>query len=90
MSCDKDQETRRPIPVEIYQPKPGPLALGLTIAGTALSPLESIGIVLIFVVSILLQREDLRNRFIRLVGSDNLQRTTLAMNDAAGRLSRFF
>jgi hypothetical protein len=22
------QETRRPIPVEIYQPKPGPLALG--------------------------------------------------------------
>jgi AI-2E family transporter len=62
----------------------------VTIAGTALSPLESIGIVLIFVVFILLQREDLRNHFIRLVGSDDLQRTTLAMNDAAGRLSRFF
>jgi len=44
----------------------------------------------IFVIFILLQREDLRNRFIRLVGSSDLQRTTLAMNDAAGRLSRFF
>jgi hypothetical protein len=41
-------------------------------------------------IFILLQREDLRNRFIRLAGSSDLQRTTLAMNDAAGRLSRFF
>jgi predicted PurR-regulated permease PerM len=84
------QEAQRPIPVEIYQPVPGPLALVQTIAGTALSPLETTGIVLIFVVFILLQREDLRNRFIRLVGSGDLQRTTSAMNDAAGRLSRFF
>jgi AI-2E family transporter len=37
-----------------------------------------------------LQREDLRNRFIRLAGSRDLHRTTLAMNDAAERLSRFF
>jgi predicted PurR-regulated permease PerM len=86
----KRQEAQRPIPVEIYQPAPGPLALVQTIAGTALSPLETIGIVLIFIVFILLQREDLRNRFIRLVGSGDLQRTTSAMNDAAGRLSRFF
>jgi len=38
-----------------------------TIAGTALSPLETTFIVVVFVVFILLQREDLRNRFIRLV-----------------------
>jgi predicted PurR-regulated permease PerM len=37
-----------------------------------------------------LQREDLRDRLIRLAGSSDLHRTTLAMNDAAGRLSRFF
>ena len=61
-----------------------------TIAGTALSPLETTFIVVVFVIFILLQREDLRNRFIRLAGSSDLQRTTLAMNDAAGRLSRFF
>ena len=86
----KAEESQRPIPVEVYQPSPGPFTILQTIAGTALSPLETIGIVVIFVVFILLQREDLRNRFIRLVGSGDLQRTTLAMNDAAGRLSRFF
>lgn len=84
------EEGRRPIPVEVHQPSPGPFSILQTIAGTALSPLESLGIVVIFVVFILLQREDLRNRFIRLVGSGDLQRTTVAMNDAAGRLSRFF
>lgn len=89
-SLTKADENPRPIPVEVYQPSPGPFTILQTIAGTALSPLETIGIVVIFVVFILLQREDLRNRFIRLVGSGDLQRTTLAMNDAAGRLSRFF
>jgi len=36
-----------------------------------------------------LQREDLRDRMIRLFGSSDLHRTTLAMNDAARRLSRY-
>lgn len=80
----------KPIPVEIHQPEPGPFAIVQTIAGSALSSLETTGIVVIFVVFILLQREDLRDRFIRLAGSGDLHRTTLAMNDAAGRLSRFF
>lgn len=84
------QEGERPIPVEVHQPSPGPFAIAQIIAGTAFSPLETTFIVIIFVVFILLQREDLRNRFIRLVGPNDLQRTTMAMNDAAGRLSRFF
>ena len=41
-------------------------------------------------IFILLQREDLRNRLIRLAGSHDLQRTTAALDDAAGRLSRLF
>jgi hypothetical protein len=46
----------------------------------------------VFVVAIfiLLQRDDLRDRLIRLFGTRDLHRTTLAMDDAAGRLSRFF
>ena len=86
----KGQESERPIPVEVHQQEPGPFAIVQTIAGTALSPLETTFIVVVFVIFILLQREDLRNRFIRLAGSSDLQRTTLAMNDAAGRLSRLF
>ncbi|WP_051335373.1 AI-2E family transporter [Methylocapsa acidiphila] len=84
------QNEQPPIPVEIRQPSKGPFALAQTIAGSALSPLETTAIVVVFVIFILLQREDLRNRFIKLAGADDLQRTTLAMNDAAARLSRFF
>ena len=41
-------------------------------------------------VFILLQKEDLRDRIIRLFGSGDLHRTTIAMDDAANRLSRYF
>src|SRR6202012_328433 len=54
------------------------------------SPLATTGINVIFVIFILIQREDLRNRLIRLAGSKDLQRTTAALDDAAGRLSRLF
>src|SRR6202043_2057433 len=84
------QESEQPIQVVVRKPGPGALPIVQTIAGTALSPLETAFIVVVFVIFILLQREDLRNRFIRLAGSSDLQRTTLAMNDAAGRLTRFF
>jgi predicted PurR-regulated permease PerM len=53
-------------------------------------PLATTGIIIIFVVFILLQRQDLRNRLVRIAGSHDLQRTTLAMDDAGRRLSRLF
>ncbi|MFC7610555.1 AI-2E family transporter [Teichococcus aestuarii] len=45
---------------------------------------------MVVTVFILVQREDLRDRLIRLFGSTDLHRTTVAMDDAAYRLSRFF
>jgi hypothetical protein len=48
------------------------------------------GIILLFVVFILYQREDLRDRLIRLFGGSDLQRATVTLNDAATRLSRYF
>jgi len=41
------------------------------------------------VIFFLLQRQDLRDRFIRLAGARDLRRTTLALDDAARRLSRY-
>jgi AI-2E family transporter len=61
-----------------------------TLISPLLHPLATTGIIIIFVIFILLQREDLRNRLIRLAGSHDLQRTTAALDDAAGRLSRLF
>src|SRR5262249_709811 len=53
-------------------------------------PLTTTGIIAIFAVFILLQREDLRNRLIKLAGSHDLQKPTAALDDAATRLSRLF
>ena len=80
----------KPIPVEIKEPEPSGWGLYQTIVGTLLPPLATAGIVLLFVVFILLQREDLRDRLIRLFGGSDLQRATSTMTDAATRLSRYF
>ncbi|WP_377848668.1 AI-2E family transporter [Bosea sp. UC22_33] len=80
----------RPIPVEVHQPEPGALETLQAFLSPLIHPLTTTGIVLIFVVFILLKREDLRNRFIRLTGTYDLQKTTAAFDDAAKRLSRLF
>ena len=79
-----------PLQVEVRQPDPGALESLRTLISPLLHPLATTGIIIIFVIFILLQREDLRNRLIRLAGSSDLQRTTAALDDAAGRLSRLF
>jgi predicted PurR-regulated permease PerM len=79
-----------PVPVEVRQPDPGALQSLQALISPLLHPLATTGIIIIFVIFILLQREDLRNRLIRLAGSRDLQRTTAALDDAARRLSRLF
>ena len=61
-----------------------------SIASRLLPPLATAGIVLLIVVFILLQREDLRDRLIRLFGSNDPQRATSTLTDAATRLSHYF
>jgi predicted PurR-regulated permease PerM len=80
----------RPVPVEVLQPDPGALESLRSLIAPLVSPLATTGIIVIFVIFILIQREDLRNRLIRLAGSHDLQRTTAALDDAAARLSRLF
>ncbi|MGA7012193.1 MAG: AI-2E family transporter, partial [Pseudolabrys sp.] len=72
----------RPIPVEVRQPDPGALQTLATFIAPLIHPLATTGIIIIFVVFFLLQQQDLRNRLIRIAGSHDLQRTTLAMDDA--------
>ena len=58
-------------------------------AGSVFQPLATSFIVLIFVIFILLGREDLRDRMLRLAGSSRLYITTQALDDAARRVSRY-
>ncbi|WP_411901648.1 AI-2E family transporter [Methylorubrum thiocyanatum] len=76
--------------VRVQEPDPSPLTLAHNILGPIVEPLTTVGIVLVVVVFLLMQREDLRNRLIRLFGSSDLHRTTVAMDDAASRLGTYF
>jgi predicted PurR-regulated permease PerM len=78
-----------PISVEVREPAPAPLEFLEKIAGSVLGPLSSAVVVLVFVIFILLGREDLRDRVLRLAGSSRLYMTTRALDDAAQRVSRY-
>jgi len=83
-------QDERPILVEVRQPPPTALESISSLISPLLHPLMTTGIVIIFVIFTLLHREDLRNRLIKLAGSHDLQKTTVALDDAAQRLSRLF
>ena len=56
------------MPVEIRASDPTPFQFILEVAGPLLQPLATAGIVVVFVIFFLLQRQDLRDRLIRLPG----------------------
>jgi len=82
--------TTQPLPVEIRQPEPKGLEAIANLVRPLLSPLATSALVILFLLFILLQREDIRDRFLRLAGTADLQRSTAALDDAASRLGRFF
>jgi predicted PurR-regulated permease PerM len=79
----------RPIPVEVHAPKPTSLQVLQRILGTVVNPLATAGIVAIFVIFMLIHMEDMRDRFLRLIGMAKLNVTTQALDDAAARVSRY-
>ncbi len=54
------------------------------------APLAKTALTLLFTLFLLLQHQDLRDRIVRVAGTDNLSGTTAAMDDAGTRLSRLF
>jgi len=59
------------------------------VAGTAADILLNAILVLILALMMLMRREDLRNRMIQLMGTDNRVTATRALDDASKRISRF-
>lgn len=78
-----------PIPVVIETPPMRPLDVLRSIAQPLMGPVGTAGLVIIFVIFILLEREELRDRFIKLFGGDDLQRSTQLISDAASRVSSY-
>ena len=78
------------LPVEVHEPPLSPVAQVGEMVAPFISPVETGAIVLVLTVFILFQKEDLRDRLIRLMGTADLHRSTRALNDVAARLSRYF
>jgi predicted PurR-regulated permease PerM len=87
-SLEEARNTRKPLPVEVHQPDPGATGTLVQLINPLVAPLTTTGIVVLLVAFFLAQREDLRNRFIRLAGSHDIERTTAALSDAGSRLIR--
>jgi predicted PurR-regulated permease PerM len=83
-------QEQNPVPVVVTQPAPSVLDIGKSVLDPLLYPVATAGIILVVTIFALLQKEDLRDRVIRLLGSGDLHRTTVAMDEAGRRLSRYF
>jgi len=81
VASQEGQTTR----VQIAPAAPSPMEM----MGPVVDLLVFVGIIFLFVIFLLLQKEDLRDRFVRLIGPDDMQRTAMALDDGAQRLSRY-
>jgi predicted PurR-regulated permease PerM len=82
--------TNAPAPAASQASGSSPFELAERYLSPVLSPFATFGIVFIVAVFALLQKEDLRDRMIRLLGSNDLHGTTVAIDDGGRRLSRYF
>jgi predicted PurR-regulated permease PerM len=89
---DKEQRTThpvRPVPVQVAEPPSNFVQDLRALLGPLAGPIETAAIVTIFTLFMLVKREDLRNRAIRLAGRGRLNVMTQALDDAGRRLSRY-
>jgi predicted PurR-regulated permease PerM len=85
---DNADDLRRSQPVRVIEPRSAFERLRDT-GGSIFEPIASTIIVLALVAFMLGQREDLRDRFIRLLGSESVSLTTRMMDEATYRVSQF-
>jgi len=78
-----------PYSVRIISSPASPLQVFGSMFGTVLQVLGSVGVVIILVVFFLIRRDDLRDRFILLVGHGQVSLTTQVLEDAGTRVSRY-
>ncbi len=79
----------RPLPVQVIPEPTGELESVRDLVKPFLAPMGTLGIVLIFSVFLLIEESDLRNRLFRLVGLNQMNVMTQALDDATRRVSRY-
>ena len=84
-----ESQPGRPLAVQVVDEPATELEYVRDVVKPFLGPLGVAGIVLIFSVFLLTKQNDLRNRLFRLVGLDQLNVMTQALDDATRRVSRY-
>jgi predicted PurR-regulated permease PerM/methanogenic corrinoid protein MtbC1 len=84
-----DPDQAKAQPMRVVPPKLPPTQRLRESFSKIFEPVASAFIVIVLVAFLLGQREDLRDRFIRLIGAGNVTMTTRLMNEAAYRVSQF-
>ncbi|HEY1658218.1 MAG TPA: AI-2E family transporter [Candidatus Sulfotelmatobacter sp.] len=85
----RSSRSAHPLPVQVAQPPSSIIQDLHSLLGPLAGPAETATIVIIFTLFMLVKREDLRNRAIRLAGRGHLHVMTQALDDAGRRLSRY-
>ncbi len=80
----------KPILVEVKDNNLGPFGPIVKVISVIAHPLVQLGIVILMLSFMLFNREDLRNRIIRLAGTGDIHRTTVALDEAGKRMSRLY
>ena len=79
----------KPLPVTIAKQPQNPLETLRTYVEPILAPLGTAALVLLFVIFFLIEREDMRDRLIHMIGRGHLQVTTQALDEAGNRVSKY-
>lgn len=75
--------------VQVVSASPGPVGMALQRLQRVGGPAATAGIVALFVILILLDRDSLRDRMLRLMGGGNLHLATDALHEATTRIGRY-
>ncbi|GAC1650027.1 MAG: AI-2E family transporter [Acidobacteriaceae bacterium] len=77
------------LPVRVVGQRSDELHAALRVAASILEPVGQFGIIVIFTIYMLMNREDLRHRLLLLAGMGNINVMTQALDDAIARISEY-
>ncbi|HEU5081335.1 MAG TPA: AI-2E family transporter [Opitutaceae bacterium] len=83
------QKQAKPVAVEVTHRATSRAEALQALLGSLVRPIGTAIVVAVFVITMLFQREDLRDRFIKVISSGKLNLATEALDDAAQRVTRY-
>lgn len=88
-SEERPQIANAAAPIELPTSNVNLISVAREIAGPILAPLGTAAMVVVYVIFFLFDRQNLRDRFVHLVGNGRLRLATAAIDDASTRVSRY-